>query len=225
VLSGAKDRVEFGADADQLVVGAVLDGEFAQLVVPTRAPGVRIEPVWSLDLARSFATVVLDAVELDEAAVLTRADDALRAVERQAQIVHVLQSAETAGATEFVFELTRQWATDRFAFGRPLASYQAIKHRMADMVTIVHAVQAIVRSAAEAVHLDSPAAPTLSRAAAVFAGSRSLELMQDCVQLHGGIGVTWEHDLHLYLRRATVNRAHYGTPDELTVSLERLLGS
>jgi alkylation response protein AidB-like acyl-CoA dehydrogenase len=220
-LTGAKDRVECGDQADVLLVAAVLDGSFAQFLVPTDAPGVQVTPVWSLDLTRHFATVTFD-VELPEVALLCRDDRARELVEHQVQVQLVLQAAETAGATAAVFQSTSQWVLDRFAFGRALGSYQVIKHRMADMVTWLHAMQASVREAVDAVESRTAAASRLARVASVFAAERSLRIIQDCVQIHGGIGVTWEHDLHIYLRRCTTNAAHYGTPDELRRSLGRL---
>ena len=223
VMNGIKDRVEAGDQADHLLVGALLDGELVQFVVPADAPGVSVEPVWALDLTRRFATARFDGVELSEDQRVRSDRPAAQLIETQQQVLHVLQAAETAGAVGFVFEMTHTWTADRFAFGRPLGSYQAIKHRMADMVTLVHAIQAIVRDAALAVSHGDARASQLARIASLFTATRSLEIMQDCVQIHGGIGVTWEHDLHLYLRRAVTNRAHYGTPEELRSSLSVLL--
>jgi alkylation response protein AidB-like acyl-CoA dehydrogenase len=222
VLAGVKDRVEAGDQAGTVVVAAALDGELALFVVAADVPGVRVERVWSLDLTRHFATVHLDGVQLVEAQRIAAADPA-ELVERMTQTLLVLQAAETAGAVELVFDTTHAWTADRFAFGRPLGSYQAIKHRMADMVTMVHAIQAVVHDAARAVAHREPDAARLARIASLFTATRSLEVIQDCVQIHGGIGVTWEHDLHLYLRRAVTNRAHYGTPEELRASLAVLL--
>ena len=108
--------------------------------------------------------------------------------------------------------MTLEYLGDRYSFGRPLSSYQALKHRVADDKLWL-----------EACHASPPAPPRRRRrpdaaelvsAAKAWIGPHATELVQDCVQLHGGIGVTWEHDLHLYLRRATVNRATYGTPEE-----------
>ncbi|MEV0478975.1 acyl-CoA dehydrogenase family protein [Streptomyces prunicolor] len=135
-------------------------------------------------------------------------------VERQLQVAIVLQSAETCGALERVFEFTTQWAFDRYSFGRPLASYQALKHRFADMKTWIEACHATTGAAARAVQDGAEDAAELVSVAKSYVGSRSTQILQDCVQMHGGIGVTWEHDLHLYLRRATVNRALYGTPED-----------
>ncbi len=108
--------------------------------------------------------------------------------------------------------MTVEWAFDRYSFGRPLASYQELKHRFADMKTWLEASHAISDAATAAAAHRSPNATELLSTAKSFIGDYGSELVQDCVQIHGGIGVTFEHDLHLYLRRHTVNRALYGTP-------------
>ena len=110
------------------------------------------------------------------------------------------------------FDMTVEWAFDRYSFGRPLASYQALKHRFADMMSWLEASHAISAAACAATQERSDDAPELVSAAKAYIGQYGAELLQDCVQLHGGIGVTFEHDLHLYLRRLIVDRALAGTP-------------
>jgi len=113
-----------------------------------------------------------------------------------------------------VLAMTNQWLLDRHSFGRPLASYQALKHRFADMKLWFEAARATTAGAAEAVGARSPQAAKLVSVAKAYVGERAPVMLQDCVQLHGGIGVTWEHDLHLYLRRAAQNRAMFGSPED-----------
>jgi alkylation response protein AidB-like acyl-CoA dehydrogenase len=108
--------------------------------------------------------------------------------------------------------MTVEWAFDRYSFGRPLASYQELKHRFADMKTWLEASHAMVTAAARAVQRQSPDAASTASVAAAYLGDVLPELIQDCVQIHGGIGVTYDHDLHLFLRRVTVNRALHGAP-------------
>ena len=121
------------------------------------------------------------------------------------------------------FDMTVAWAFDRYSFGRPLASYQELKHRFADMLSWLQASHAINDAAAAAVEAHSPEAPELVSAAKAYIGIYGSELVQDCVQIHGGIGVTFEHDLHLYLRRVTLNRALYGTPAEHQLRITNVL--
>jgi alkylation response protein AidB-like acyl-CoA dehydrogenase len=214
VLDGVKDRVEVADQADLLLVTAATDDGPTQFLVPVGTAGVTVTPSWSLDLVRRFGEVRFDGVEVGADAVVGRRGAAADAVERQLQVAVVLQSAETVGAIFRVFEFTVQWAFDRYTFGRPLASYQALKHRFADMKTWAEASAAIALAAARAVQAGSADAATLVSSAKSYIGAKAPQIVQDCVQMHGGIGVTWEHDLHLYLRRVTVNRALYGTPEE-----------
>ena len=123
----------------------------------------------------------------------------------------MLQLAETVGALDRVFEFTLEWAFDRHTFGRPLASYQELKHRIADMQLWLEASKATVVAAVGAVAAQAPEASELVSTAKSYVSEHGPELVQDCVQMHGGIGVTWDHDIHLYLRRVTLNSATYGT--------------
>jgi alkylation response protein AidB-like acyl-CoA dehydrogenase len=133
-------------------------------------------------------------------------------LEHQLRVAAVVQSAEMVGAADASFDITLDWAFSRYSFGRPLASYQEIKHRFADMKMWLEASHGLADSAARHVSRDDADAAITVSAAKAYAGQYLAELVQDCVQLHGGIGVTYEHDLHLFLRRITVDRLTYGTP-------------
>jgi alkylation response protein AidB-like acyl-CoA dehydrogenase len=212
-LDGVKDRVEAAGQADVLLVTAATPDGVAQFVVPTSATGVTVTPQWSLELARYFGEVRFDGVTVGPDALVGEPGQQA-VIERQLQIAVLIQCAEVCGGLERVFAFTMQWAADRYTFGRPIASYQAIKHRFADMRTWIEAAHATTGAAAAAVQDRADDAAKLVSVAKSFVGERSLWILQDCVQIHGGIGVTWEHDLHLYLRRATVDQALYGTPAE-----------
>jgi alkylation response protein AidB-like acyl-CoA dehydrogenase len=123
-----------------------------------------------------------------------------------------------------VLAVTREYLGDRYSFGRPLNSYQALKHRMADLTMWVEACLGAASAAARAVQEDSPDAPTAVSAAKAYIGEKATDVIQDCIQLHGGIGITWEHDLHLYLRRAMADRFTYGPPDEHRDRLATMAG-
>jgi alkylation response protein AidB-like acyl-CoA dehydrogenase len=120
--------------------------------------------------------------------------------------------------------MTVQWAFDRYSFGRPLASYQELKHRFADMKLWLEASHAISDGAVRAVAEGAPNAWELLSAGKAYVGYHGIELLQDCVQIHGGIGVTFDHDMHLYLRRLTLGSRLYGSVTEhrerLTAALE-----
>jgi alkylation response protein AidB-like acyl-CoA dehydrogenase len=214
VLSGVKRPVESAAQADHLLVTGRTGSGLTQVLVPTATPGVTVEPMQTVDLTRRFSVVRFDDVRVPAAAVVGDVGGAAEAVERQLQIALVIVNAEAVGAMQAAFDMTLQWAFDRYSFGRPLASYQELKHRFADMLAWLQASHSVNDAAAVAVETQAPDAAELASAAKSFIGDYGTELLQDCVQIHGGIGLTFEHDIHLYLRRVTVNRALYGTPAE-----------
>ncbi|TGB40408.1 acyl-CoA dehydrogenase family protein [Mycolicibacterium peregrinum] len=213
-IDGVKDRVEAGDQAGTVLVVAVCDGRLRQFVVPTDATGVTVSPQKSVDLVKRYARVQFDGVEVDESAVVGTAEETPAIIERQRQVALVLQCAEIVGILDAVLTMTNQWLSDRHSFGRPLASYQALKHRAADMKMWFEAARATTIGAVAAVAERSQEAPKLVSVAKAYVAERAPVMLQDCVQLHGGIGVTWEHDLHLYLRRVALYRALYGSPED-----------
>ena len=223
-LTGAHERVEAATDADVFLVLSRAPEGLTQFVVPRDADGLSVSPLTSLDLTRGFGRVSYDGVRVAPSALVGEAGGAEPAVERQFQIAVVLQCAELAGVVEKVLTFTSQWMSDRFTFGRPLASYQALKHRFADMTLWSHAAQATTAAAAAAAAQRRADAAELVSIAKSYAGQRATDIIQDCVQLHGGLGVTWEHDIHVYLRRAAVDRVTWGTPSEHRRRVADLLG-
>jgi alkylation response protein AidB-like acyl-CoA dehydrogenase len=213
-LSGRAEPVEAGAQARHVLVAFRHDGGQGQALVAVDAPGVTVEPLDGLDLVRRFAAVTFDDVVVGGDDLLGDPSDASAAIERQLQVACVVQCAESVGAIDHVLAMTIEYLGDRYSFGRPLASYQALKHRVADQKLWLEACHAIAGAAARSVAAESDDAGQVVSAAKAWIGPHATELVQDCVQLHGGIGVTWEHDLHLYLRRVTVNRVTYGTPED-----------
>jgi alkylation response protein AidB-like acyl-CoA dehydrogenase len=216
-IDGSKDRVEAGAQSGVLLVVARCGqsgSEIRQFLVPTDAPGVRIEPQRSVDLVKQYARVHFDGVAVERSAAVGTAADAAALIDRQSQIAQVLQCAEVVGILQTVFDFTVQWALDRYTFGRPLASYQALKHGFADMKLWLEACRATTAAAVADVAARSPGASLSASIAKSYVGEMAGRIVQACVQMHGGIGVTWEHDLHLYLRRVTLYRSMFGTPEE-----------
>jgi alkylation response protein AidB-like acyl-CoA dehydrogenase len=213
-IDGVKDRVEAGVQSDHFLVVARYDAELRQFLVPADAAGVTVEPQESLDLVKRYARVTFDGVEVAADAVVGSAGQTEALIARQAQIAQVLQCAEVVGVLDTVFAFTTQWALDRHSFGRPLASYQALKHRFADMKIWLEACRATTNAAIAAVGTRAADADLLASVAKSYVGEHAAPMLQHCIQLHGGIGVTWEHDLHLFLRRVTLYRSMFGTPEE-----------
>ena len=223
VLDGTSVHVEAADQADQLLVTATSPDGVTQFLVPADAAGISIVRQESLDLLRHFGKVSFEGVAVDPDSVVGTVGGADADVDRQRSVALLLQCAESCGATARVLEFTIEWGFDRFSFGRPLASYQALKHRYADMKLWLEASHAITDEAAVALS-DPDASNDKVLAAKAYVGDKSVDIIQDCVQLHGGIGVTWEHDIHLYLRRATVNRGLFGDPTAQRAALAGRLG-
>lgn len=216
-IDGTKDRVEAGAQSALLLVVARCGpnaSDIRQFLVPTDAPGVRIVPQQSVDLVKQYARVQFDGVVVERSAAVGGAAETPALIERQSQIAQVLQCAEVVGVLQTVFDFTVKWALDRHTFGRPLASYQALKHGFADMKLWLEACRATTAAAVADVAAGAPQAGLSASIAKSYVGETAGRVVQACVQMHGGIGVTWEHDLHLYLRRVTLYRSMFGTPEE-----------
>ncbi len=212
VLNGVKRPVESAGVADHLLVTGRTGPGLTQVLVPAGTAGVSVTPLESLDMTRRFSLVTFEEVRLPGACVVGTPGSADEQVDRQLEWAVAVTCAESVGAMQAAFDMTVEWAFDRYSFGRPLASYQELKHRFADMKTWLEAGHAISDAATAAVATGSPNSAELLSTAKSFIGDYGSELLQDCVQIHGGIGVTFEHDLHLYLRRHTVDRALFGTP-------------
>lgn len=214
IVHGTKRPVEAAGTAELLLVTGRTGDGLSHVLVPRDTPGVTVTAMRSVDLTRRYAKVEFDHVRLPASALLGAAGDGSADDEYARHLAIVLGCAETVGALQTAFDTTVAWAFDRYSFGRALASYQAIKHRFADMKMWLEACHAISDTAAAAVAADTPDAARLSSAAKAYIGDHASDLMQECVQFHGGIGLTFEHDLHLYTRRVAANRSTYGTPAE-----------
>jgi alkylation response protein AidB-like acyl-CoA dehydrogenase len=230
VLTGVKRPVESAARARYLLVTGRTGSGLTQVLVPRATAGVSVKPLRSLDTTRRFDVVIFEGVRIPLLGSLVgEVGSAADQVQRQVGRAVALANAEAVGAMQAAFDMTVDWAFARYSFGRPLASYQELKHRFADMKTWLEASHAVSDAAIDAAASSASDAGELLSAAKSFIGDFGGELMQDCVQMHGGIGVTFEHDLHLYLRRHSVNRALYGTPSEhrqrLAALAERQVGA
>ena len=224
VLDGRKSFVQDVGVADWLLVTGRSGNGLTQFLVPTDAAGVTVSPLESLDLVRRFGEVTFVGVKVSDSSVVGTAGGAADDVEHQLQVALAIQNAETVGATNRVFDFTLEYAKDRVAFGRPIGSYQALKHRLADMKTWLEGCSATSSAGAKAVAAGTTDAAELIRVAKAYISDRSPAIVQDCVQLHGGIGVTWDHDIHLYLRRVAQNAALFGSARQHREHIAVLLG-
>jgi alkylation response protein AidB-like acyl-CoA dehydrogenase len=196
VVSGRLPAV-LVADIASLVVAPAREpgGSTTWLVLETGAPEVTVESRRSLDLVRRVASVQVERATVPAEHVLGDVDDAM--VRR---LMLVLVAAEASGGARWCLEVATQHAKDRRQFGRPIGQFQAVKHRLADMLVSVEQVTALAWDAARALEGEQ------ADMAAILAGAYVLDAYADCakwcIQILGGMGFTWEHDAHLHMRRA-----------------------
>jgi alkylation response protein AidB-like acyl-CoA dehydrogenase len=214
VVNGRKCYVEAVGSADWLLVTAKGDAGLTQVVVPGNASGVEITPGRSIDMVRRFGTVDLVDVRLPTDAVVGDIGGAAEAIDRMLQLAMILQCAQINGAAGELFEQTIEYAKTRYAFGRPIGAYQAIKHRIADLLQRLEFARAISDAAALAFDEQQPDAHELATIAKAYVPDVGLDIVDDCVQINGGIGVTWEHNAHVFSRRVALDRALYGAPEK-----------
>ncbi len=211
--------------ADALPAGVLLvpaDGLLAGLyAVDAAAPGVRLEPVVSLDQTRQLADLTLDRAP---ARTVAAGPPAVDAVASALAAGAAMLAAEQLGVAERCLELTVSYLKERYQFARPVGSFQALKHRLADLWVTVSQARAASRYAAACLAGGDPDAAVAVALAKSACGEAATLAAQECVQLHGGIGFTWEHPAHLYLKRAKATSIAFGTPDWHRSALADLAG-
>lgn len=198
VLAGQAHYVLDGDHADVLLVVAV-DGEGLGLFeVDPDGGGVRREHGPSMDPTRRLATVALDGARGRRLG----AGDFRPALEHVADIAQAVLAAEQVGAASRALELTVDYTRERVQFGRPIGGFQALKHRMADLYVLVEAARSAAAAAGAALDDGAQAASSAALTADVCCSEAFSRVAAEMIQLHGGIAITWEHDAHLYFKRA-----------------------
>jgi alkylation response protein AidB-like acyl-CoA dehydrogenase len=218
-LTGAITGVADALPADVLIVPA--DGvPYGLYVLAADGAGVTRTPVTSLDMTRQLCDLTLDNAPARKITSGSQADAAVLAA---LQAGAAMLAAEQLGLAERALEITVAYAKQRYQFARPIGSFQAIKHRLADWWVAVTQARAASRYAAACLadgDQDTPVAVALAKAAC---SDTALQAGQEMVQLHGGIGFTWEHPAHLYLKRAKSSSIALGTADRHRAALAALV--
>jgi len=213
ILNGRADLVLDGSRSDLIVTVASMDGRRALVAVSSTSAGLRIEPAGVLDETRCLDDVTFDDVRVADADVLaTDAEVVDRVLGELADRACLAAAADSAGITQRVLDDTVTYVGQREQFGRPIGSFQAVKHQLADLKVALEVSTALLDQAADLVQEgDALAAVTVSMAnhlcchtAAVACGV--------AIQMHGAIGYTWELGLHRYLKRAKLNEFLFGSP-------------
>jgi alkylation response protein AidB-like acyl-CoA dehydrogenase len=229
VLDGTAAFVVDGASADLLLVPARDGGVLGVYAVEAGSPGIVTTPLVTLDQTRKQAHVEFTAAP----AARVGTGDASAALQRGLGVARALLAAEQAGGAAACLETAVSYGTTRIQFGRPIGSFQAFQQKAADLLIRVEsarsAAQAAVQAAASALDpsyrapLTVPDLAITSLVAAIYCSDAYLTVAAENIQMHGGIGFTWEHDAHLYFKRAWSAREMLGSPEEHTDRLATLL--
>jgi alkylation response protein AidB-like acyl-CoA dehydrogenase len=216
VLSGEKRFVPFAEAADlMLVVARTGDGPdgTSVFVVPREAAGVSTAPNVEMDRTNQTSTVRFDGASVGADAVIGGVDRGWSVIGPTLQRAAVGAAAEMLGAARRCMEMSVEYAKVRHQFGQPIGMFQAIKHMCADMLLEVENAHAAVYYAAWALDAGSPDAALAASAAKAYVGEAARKVCGSAIQVHGGIGFTWEYDLHLYFKRAKHFEPLYGDAD------------
>jgi alkylation response protein AidB-like acyl-CoA dehydrogenase len=221
VVNGAKLFVVDGHTAGLLLVVARVANDIGVFAVEGNAAGVTRSKLESLDRTRDLASVVLaeapairDGPEQDATAWLSAVND----------VVLAALAAEAIGGAARCLELAVEYAKLREQFDRPIGSFQAIKHKCANLLVEIESGRSAAYHASAAVADPGPDASIAAALAKAYCSQAFTHAAKECIQIHGGIGYTWEHDAHLYLRRAKSSELLFGTPSRLRSRLASLVG-
>lgn len=220
-LSGSKPYVLDGAQAGVILVAACTRAGVSLFAVESGADGLSVDPLDSMDKTRRFAAARFD----DTPAVLLGGDgsawETLSGVYDRALAA---LACEQAGGAQAVLEMTVEYLNVRHQFGRPIGSFQAIKHRCADLLVEVESARSAAAYASAAVAAGADDASVAASIAKVYCSQAFYHVAAESIQMHGGIGFTWEHPAHLYFKRAKSSEALFGWPADHRDRIAKLIG-
>ena len=214
VLTGTKLFVPDAHTADALVVaartGSGPEAGVSLFLLPRESPGVTVTLLPTMDHTRKLCEVTFSVARVPADALLGEAGRGWRILQRVIDRATVGLCAEMCGGTQRVLEMCTDYAKVRQAFGRPIGAYQAVKHKCADMLLLTENAKSISYYAAWAVSEDVPEDSLAASMAKAYTSDAYRKVAQDGIQIHGGIGFTWDHDLHLYFKRAKSSEVTFG---------------
>ena len=212
-LSGAKPFVAWAHIADVMLVPAKTAEGVTLFLVDPRAAGIKQTPVTGMDLATRWMNLTLERVPVGADAVLGAPGKGQPLLEALVRMGAVGAAAEMLGAARRCLDMAVEYAKVREQFGQPIGSFQAIRHKCAEMLLEVENSHAAVYYAAWAIDAKAEDADLAASVAKAYVGDASRKVCGEAIQVHGGIGFTWEYDLHLYFKRAKALEVQYGDAD------------
>ena len=223
-LDGHKSFVLDGHAADLILVVAATetDGQLSLFAVTSAADGLTRRALPTLDQTRKLARLEFRSVPA--ARLIGAPGEAGAVLARTLDVAAIALAAEQLGGAQRALDMAVGYAKTRHQFGRPIGSFQAIKHRCADLLLEVSSLRSAVRYAAAAVAEDSAEIPVVAALTKAYASDVYFHVAAENIQIHGGIGFTWEHDAHLYFKRAKSSELFLGDASYHRESLAQLIG-
>jgi len=213
-LSGTSSFVIDGHSADILLVvarrAAPADGDPSLFVVPAEAVGLERRLLPTMDMTRKQAEIVLRQVHLPSSARLGLSGSGDRTLARTLDRAKVALAAEQVGGAQRCLDMSVDYAKTRVQFGRPIGSFQAIKHKLADMFVLVESARSASYYAAWVAAHNEEELPAAAALAKAYCSDAYFHVAAECIQIHGGVGFTWEHDAHLFFKRAKSSETLFG---------------
>jgi alkylation response protein AidB-like acyl-CoA dehydrogenase len=209
-LSGRKAFVCDAPTADVIVCVARAGEGLVLAVVPAKAPGVKITPTPSLDATRKLANIEFEGVAVGADDVVATGKAAEAALARSIDVATLVVAADMLGGMQWILEHAVEYAKTRQQFGKTIGTFQAVQHMCSDMLLLTESSRSAVYYAAWALSDDPADAPRSVAIAKAYASDAAREVANRGVQVHGGIGFTWEHDLQLYYKRAKASEILFG---------------
>ncbi len=219
VLAGRKTLVPYAQVADLFLIPArTADTSdphhgITLFAIPRDAPGLEVQPLHSVDLTSRVANVLLHDVVARPEQIVGHHDEAWPILEAVLERAAVGAAAEMLGAARKSLEMSVEYASTRVQFDQPIGSFQAVKHKCAEMLLAVEQAHAATYYAAWALSARAEDAPLAVSVAKAYVSDAARKVCGDAIQVHGGIGFTWEYDLHLYFKRAKYLEGLYGDAD------------
>ena len=211
-LNGLKKYVMFGDVSNYIAVLAKSEDSFKFVLVNADAEGVDVKQTTSLDQTRPMCEVKMEDVQLEQDSVLIDLDSELSEWNKVKNIALGYLAMEQVGASQACLDMSTKYAKERIQFGRPIGSFQAIQHICANMLMQLESAKSVAYSAVRVDYLDNVETEMSSMLAKSYCSEVFNKIAGDNIQVHGGIGFTWEHPAHLYFKKAKSDSLLLGTP-------------
>jgi alkylation response protein AidB-like acyl-CoA dehydrogenase len=209
-LSGKKLFVTDADKADLIIVAARAGSGLVLVIAERNAPGITVNPMPGIDELRPLFEVVCENVSIPESQLMAAGDEARRALGYAMDVATLALSAEMVGGMQWILDASVEYAKTRKQFGKPIGQFQAVQHHLADVLLMTESARSAVYYAAWAMGAEPERAPLAVSIAKMYASDAYREAGNLGIQVHGGIGFTWDHEIHFYYKRAKSSELMFG---------------